>query len=100
MKQVEVAVRKAAKLPDTVTGTDLMRQAFRADTGSLTDKNLVKAEREAEAHLFAGAIGHAKNPGSHRDVVMSPEAAARIIILASHLLSIVEERAKIVGLNT
>ena len=64
-KEVEVAVRKAANTigagyPDSEVGIQLMRKAFHPDTGPLTDKNLIPTEREAEMHLFAGAIGHAR----------------------------------------
>jgi hypothetical protein len=55
---------------------------------------VVPAEREAEMQLFAGAIGHAKNPPSHRDVAFTAQEAARLIIFASHLLDIVEQRAE------
>jgi hypothetical protein len=97
-KEVEVAVRKAAAalstgFGDELVGTSLMRKAFHPDTGPLTDKSAVYSEREAEMHLFSGAIGHAKNPGSHRDVTVAPDEAARLIIFASHLLDIVERRS-------
>jgi uncharacterized protein (TIGR02391 family) len=97
-KEVEVAVRKAANIkeagyPDDLVGVNLMRRAFDKNDGPLTDMSLVPGEREADGHLFAGAIGHAKNPGSHRDVTLAPEEAARLIVFASHLLGIVEQRA-------
>jgi uncharacterized protein (TIGR02391 family) len=71
-KEVEVAVRKAANAkkagyPDSDVGTALMRKAFHPETGPLTDMAVVRAEREAVMHLFSGAIGHAKNPMSHRE---------------------------------
>ena len=98
-KEVEVAVRntanaKGAGYADSEVGTPLMRKAFHPDTGPLADKALVAAEREAEMHLFAAAIGHAKNPTSHRDVAMTAPEAARLIVFASHLFDIVERRAK------
>jgi hypothetical protein len=98
-KEVEVAVRKGANAkgagyPDSDVGTSLMRKAFHPDSGPLTDKALVSGEREAEMHLFSGAIGHAKNPASHRDVAISASEAARLIVFASHLFEIVERRAK------
>ncbi len=97
-KEVEVAVRKTANrkgagYPDDVLGINLMRKAFHPDTGPLSDMSRVVGEREAEMHLFSGAIGHAKNPASHRDVEPTPQEAARLIVFASHLLSIVQQRA-------
>ena len=96
-KEIEVAVRKAANAkgagyPDDLVGVPLMRKAFHPDTGPLTNAALVAAEREAEMALFAGGIGHAKNPTGHRDVNIGPQQAARLIVFASHLLGIVEER--------
>jgi Protein of unknown function (Hypoth_ymh) len=54
---------------------------------------LVSGEREAESALFAGAMGHCRNPVAHRDVTLAPQETARLIVIASHLLSIVERRA-------
>ena len=91
-KIVEVAVRIAADYPNYLVGVKLMRTAFHPDTGPLSDPSLVSAERESEMHLFAGAVGHAKNPPSHRDVNLTRQEAARLIVLASHLLAILEQR--------
>jgi uncharacterized protein (TIGR02391 family) len=97
MKAVEVAVRDASKLPATEVGTSLARRAFHADTGVLTDQRQPFAEREALAHLFAGAIGYYKNPQSHRDVeIDNPLEALEIILLANHLLKIVDSRRSLV----
>jgi uncharacterized protein (TIGR02391 family) len=97
-KEVEVAVRntankKGASYPDDLVGVTLMRKAFHPDSGTLSDKCLVTAEREADMHLFSGAIGHAKNPTSHRDVTVSPRGAAQLILFASYLLGVVEQRS-------
>jgi uncharacterized protein (TIGR02391 family) len=92
-KEVEVATRKAARLGDDVLGVNVMRKAFHPETGPLAHMTKQGGERESEMHMFSGAIGHAKNPGSHRDVAMSPTEAARLIIFASYLLSIVRQRA-------
>ncbi len=93
-KSVEVAVRDAGQYRDDLIGVALMREAFDAKDGPLTDKTVVPAEREALAHLFAGAIGHAKNPQSHRDHPIEIKEAAQLLLFASYLLDIVEARAK------
>lgn len=92
-KMVEVNVRNAASLSNELTGVKLMRKAFDKITGALTDLNAEEGEREALAHLFAGAIGSYKNPHSHRTVTISdPSDCVEMIMLASHLLKIVETR--------
>jgi len=91
-KEVEVAVRKAGNFTKEDYGVELMRKAFHVTNGPLTDKTESKAEREALSHLFAGALGYYKNPGSHCYVEVQAEEAVEIIILASHLLKIVDYR--------
>ncbi|WP_316173833.1 MULTISPECIES: TIGR02391 family protein [unclassified Bradyrhizobium] len=94
-KAVEVAVREAGKYSNTDIGMPLMRKAFDAKGGPLTDLSQTEAEREALAHLFAGAIGSYKNPHSHRTVALTdPREAQQQVMLATHLLSIIEARRK------
>jgi uncharacterized protein (TIGR02391 family) len=93
MRAVEVFVRSAADLPDGALGVKLMRAAFAEKNGPLTDMSVEPGERVARMELFAGAIGSYKNPHSHRNVVLDdPDEAAEIIMLANHLLRIVEAR--------
>jgi uncharacterized protein (TIGR02391 family) len=92
-KAVEIAVRQAGKFSDTDLGTQLMRKAFDPHSGPLTDKNIPAPEREALSHLFTGAIGYYKNPQSHRNAkITSQSRAQEMVLLASHLLYIVDER--------
>ena len=91
-KEVEIAIREAGGYADTAHGTVLMRTAFNVQNGNLTDPNQLKAERQGRSDLFAGAIGSYRNPLSHREVNLSAEEATDMIILASHLLKIVDKR--------
>lgn len=91
-KQVEIAVREAGGYEATDYGIDLMRKAFHVDTGRLTDSSQTRTERQAKSDIFAGAIGGYKNPSSHRNVEFTTEEAVEAIILAGHLLRIVDSR--------
>lgn len=93
-KAVEVRVRELSGLPSDLVGVALMRKAFDVDAGPLTDPAAPTAEREARSHLFAGAIGCYKNPHSHRDVELNFNESFEMLLLASHLLQILDGTKK------
>jgi uncharacterized protein (TIGR02391 family) len=95
MKAVEIAVRDAAHYGPEKVGVNLMQEAFAQGKGPLTDTAAPVAEQVSRMNLFWGGIGSYKNPQSHRDVNLDdPVEALEIILLANHLLRIVDTRAK------
>jgi uncharacterized protein (TIGR02391 family) len=92
-KTVEVDVREAAGLGNEWIEVKLMREAFKPKTGVLTDTSAEEGEQDARSALFAGAIGSYKNPHSHRDVDLNdPKEAVETILLANHLVRIIDAR--------
>lgn len=96
-KEVEVAVRNAAGFDEGMFGKELMRKAFRPTTepspGPLSDSNELSEEQKSLQELFAGAYGRARNPTAHRHGVLNDATEAfELLVIASHLLRIVECR--------
>lgn len=91
-KTLEVAIRSAAGLGHDLVGVQLASRAFNPEDGQLTDRTAERGERVALMNLMTGALGSYKNPASHRRVEITADEARDMIILASHLLKIVEAR--------
>lgn len=91
-KALEVSIRTAASLGHDLVGVPLASRAFHPDDGPLTNQLAERGERVALMNLMTGAIGSYKNPSSHRRVEIEAQEARDMIILASHLLKIVDSR--------
>ncbi|MER5353462.1 TIGR02391 family protein [Kitasatospora sp. NPDC002551] len=100
MKAVEVAVREASGLDNSLVGVRLMRAAFQPHQhgkpgGPLADPEAEGGEQEAASALFAGAMGAYKNPTSHRTVDFDdPIEAAEVIQFADLLLRQVDRAGR------
>lgn len=100
LKEIEVAVRKAVKTKgagyaDSEIGTTLMRKAFHPDTGPLSDKGKLPAEREAEMHIsFLVLSVTPKIPRVIGTLPLRLKKQHTLIIFASYLFGIVEQRTK------
>lgn len=91
-KTLEVAIRNTSRLGHDLVGVQLASRAFHPEDGPLTDMQAEKGERVALMNLMTGALGSYKNPASHRRVEIEAKEARDMIVLASHLLKIVDSR--------
>lgn len=89
-KTIETRIREKINATQEEYGVKLIRKAFNFESGSLTDYELPKAEREAFCNYIAGAFGFYKNPCSHRDIELDFISAFDRIVVASDLLKVIE----------
>ncbi len=89
-KTIETRIRERINATQEEYGVKLIRKAFNPESGSLSDYELPKAEREAFSNYIAGAFGFYKNPCSHRDIELDFISAFDRIVVASDLLKAIE----------
>jgi uncharacterized protein (TIGR02391 family) len=91
---LEVTIREAAGYGQSEHGEPMINNAFNEKTGGpLVDATAPKAEQRAMRFLMVGSNGLFRNPRGHRDVELDdPKEAAELLIVASHLLRMVERR--------
>lgn len=90
-KAIEVSVREKIGAPADCFGERLLKKAFNPDDGILTDHKIPKAERCAFLSYVTGAFSFYRNASSHRDIDLDFTSAFKKIVVASDLLTAVED---------
>lgn len=86
-KQVEDETRTAASLEQRVSGEDVFKRAFAK--GSPLYPHCSKPQDDMQ--FFSVSYRIHRHPPSHENTKIEPKAAARMVVLASHLLDRLDE---------
>jgi Protein of unknown function (Hypoth_ymh) len=87
---LEERLRDIGKITDvTLIGRDLVNRVF-GQSGTLSGKFSVPAEREGYRDLFAGVVGMIRNPSAHRFIDPTPEEGGATLVFVNLLLKKLE----------
>lgn len=95
MREVEIAVRKKIRAPDSLIGTKLTKHAFNPENGPLSDVAIDLGERVGLMELYSGALATFRNPVSHRDIDYGDPIQASEVVLFADLLLRMLDRMKV-----
>ncbi|OXX35678.1 MULTISPECIES: TIGR02391 family protein [unclassified Vibrio] len=90
-KAIEVFTREKIGASNDIFGERLLKKAFNADDGILTNMNLPKSERCAFLSYITGAFSFYRNSSAHRDLKLDFVSAFDRIAVASDLLKAIED---------
>lgn len=90
---LEDILRREMKLPDNLTGTDLVSEVTRLGVF----KRTVNSEEQGLGQLYRGAVLWLRNPSHHRKDTVSREDAFKTILFADYLIKLFRSQKALNG---